>query len=59
MGNCHVGSIIMHIGTNNVVDEGTTVIIDEYRRIVYTLKEVRVGEIVLSATLLNMGGREK
>ena len=59
MGTCNGGSIIMHIGTNNVVDEGTTVIIDEYRRIVYTLKEVRVGQIVLSATLLNMGGREK
>ena len=34
MGNCHGGSIIMHIGTHNAVEEGTTVIIDEYMRIV-------------------------
>ena len=33
MGNCHVGSTIMQIVTTTAVKEGTTDIIDKYRRI--------------------------
>ena len=41
----------MHVGTNNAEKEGTTAIIEKYRKLVCTLKGVRVGQIVLSGIL--------
>ena len=49
----------MHVGTNNAEKEGTTAIIEKYRKLVSTLKGVRVGQIVLSGNLSIMGSRGK
>ena len=59
MGNGYGGSILLHVGTNNAVMEGTTAIIEKYRKLVCTLKGVRVGQIVLSGILPIMGSRGK
>ena len=45
------------ITTNNAEKEGTSAIIGKYRRLIKTLKEARVGQIVLSGILPIMGGR--
>ena len=36
MGNGYGGSSLVHVGTNNAEKEGTTAIIEKYRKIVYT-----------------------
>ena len=59
MGNGYGGSILVHVGTNNAEKEGTTAIIQKYRKLVCTLKRVRVGQIVLSGILPIMGSRGK
>ena len=59
MGNGYGGSILVHVGTNNAEKEGTTAIIEKYRKLVCTLKGVRVGQIVLSGILPIMGSRGK
>jgi len=48
-----------HVGTTNAEKEGTTAIIDKYRTLVCTLKEIRIGQIVLSGILPIMGGSGK
>ena len=45
------------LGTNNAEKEGTSAIVGKYRRLIKTLKEARVGQIVLSGILPIMGGR--
>ena len=47
------GSVLVHIGTNNVEREGTTSIVGKYRQLVRTLK--RVDEVILSGILPEMG----
>ena len=59
MGNGYGGSILVHVGTNNAEKEGTTAIIEKYRKLICTLKGVRVGQIVLSGILPIMGNRGK
>ena len=59
MGNGHGGSILVHVDTNNPEKEGTTAIIEKYRKLVCTLKGVRVRQIVLSGILPIMGSRGK
>ena len=59
MGNGYGGSITVHVGKNNAEKEGTTAIIEKYRKLVCTLKGVRVGQIVLSGILPIMGSRGK
>ena len=60
MVNGHGGSILVHVDTNNPEkEEGTTAIIEKYRKLVCTLKGVRVGQIVLSGILPIMGSRGK
>ena len=59
MGNGHGGSILVHVNTNNPEKEGTTAIIEKYRKLVCTLKGVRVRQIVLSGILPIMGSRGK
>ena len=51
------GSILVHVGTNNVEREGTTAIVTKYRLLVRTLKQTRVEQIILSGILPIMGNR--
>ena len=50
-------AVLVHVGTNNAEKEGTSAIVGKYRRLIKTLKEARVGQIVLSGILPTMGGR--
>ena len=51
------GAVLVHVGTNSAEREGTSAIVGKYRRLVKTLKEARIGQIVLSGILPVMGGR--
>ena len=51
------GAVLVHVGTNNAEKEGTSAIVGKYRRLIKTLKEARIGQIVLSGILPVMGGR--
>ena len=51
------GAVLVHVGTNGAEKEGMSAIVGKYRRLIKTLKEARVGQIVLSAILPIMGGR--
>ena len=42
------GSVLVHVGTNNVEREGTTAIVRKYRNLVRTLKQTRVEQVILS-----------
>ncbi|KAI0207896.1 Mechanosensory protein 2 [Lamellibrachia satsuma] len=57
MGGGTGGAVLVHVGTNNAEKEGTSAIVGKYRRLIKTLKEARVGQIVLSGILPIMGGR--
>ena len=56
-GGCTGGAVLVHVGTNNAEKEGTSAIVGMYRSLIKTLKEARVGQIVLSGILPIMGGR--
>ena len=51
MGGGTGGAVLVHVGTNNAEKEGTSAIVGKYRRLIKTLKEARVGQIVLSGIL--------
>ena len=51
------GSVLVHVGTNNVEREGTTAIVRKYRQLVRTLKQTRVEQVILSGILPEMGRR--
>ena len=51
------GSVLVHVGTNNVEKEGTTAIVRKYRQLVRTLKQTRVEQVILSGILPVMGRR--
>ena len=51
------GSVLVHVGTNNVEGEGTTAIVRKYRQLVRTLKQTRVEQVILSGILPVMGRR--
>ena len=51
------GSVLVHVLTNNVEREGTTVIARKYRQLVRTLKQTRVEQVILSGILPVMGRR--
>ena len=51
------GSVLVHVGTNNVEREGTTAIVRKYRQLVRTLKQTRVEHVILSGILPVMGRR--
>ena len=57
MGGGTGGVVLVHVGTNNAEKEGTSSIVGKYRSLIKTLKEARVGQIVLSGILPIMGGR--
>ena len=47
MGRGKGGTILVHIGTNNADKEGTTAIVDKYRKLLKKTKEARVEQIIL------------
>ena len=49
------GTILVHIGTNNADKEGTTAIVDKYRKLLKKTKEARVEQIILSGILSVFG----
>ena len=51
------GSVLVHIGTNNVEREGTTAIVRKYRNLVRTLKQARAEQVILSGILPVIGRR--
>ena len=51
------GSVLVHVGTNNVESEGTAAIVRKYRKLVRTLKQTRVEQVILSAILPVIGRR--
>ena len=51
------GSVLVHVGTNNVETEGTTAIVRKYRQLVRTLKQMRVEQVILSGILPVIGNR--
>ena len=51
------GSVLVHVGTNNVEREGTTAIVRKYRQLVRTLKQTRFEQVILSGILPVMGRR--
>ena len=51
------GSILLHIGTNNVEREGTTAILRKYTQLVRRAKQTRVEQIILSRILPVKGSR--
>ena len=51
------GSVLVHVGTNNVEREGITAIVRKYRQLVRTLKQTRVEQVILSGILPVMGRR--
>ena len=52
------GSVLVHIGTNNVEREGTTTIVRKYRKLVRTLKQKQVEQVILSGILPVIGRRD-
>ena len=57
VGSGNGGSVLVHVGTNNVEREGTTAIVRKYRQLVRTLKQTRVEQVILSGILPVMGRR--
>ena len=57
MGGDTGGAVLAHVGTNNAEKEETSAIVGKYGRLIKTLKEARVGQIVLSGILPVTGGR--
>ena len=49
------GSVLVHVGTNNIEREGTTAIVRKYRNLVRTLKQTRVEQVILSGILPVIG----
>ena len=55
MGSDKGGSVLVHVATNNIQREGTTAIIRKYRKLVRTLKQTRVEQVILSGILPVIG----
>ena len=57
MGRGKGGTILVHIGTNNADKEGSTAIVDKYKKLLKKTKEARVEQIILSGILPVFGNR--
>ena len=55
MGRGYGGTILVHVGTSNADQEGTTAMVKIYRDLLNETKEARVGEIILSRILSVFG----
>ena len=51
MGRGNGGTILVHVGTNNTDKEGTTAIVEKYRKLLKKTKQARLGQIILSGIL--------
>ena len=51
------GTILVHVGTNNTDKEGTTAIVETYRKLLKKTKQARVGQIIISEILPVFGNR--
>ena len=51
------GSVLVHVGTNNVERVGTTAIVRKYRNLVRTLKQTWVEQVIMSGILPVIGRR--
>ena len=51
------GSVLVHVGTNNVESGGTTAVAMKYRQLIRTLKQMRVEQVILSGILPVLGTR--
>ena len=51
------GTILVHVGTNNTDKEGTTAIVEKYRKLLKKTKQARLGHIILSGILPVCGNR--
>ena len=59
MGRGNGGTILVHIGTNNADNEGTTAIVRKYRNLLKKTNEARVGQIILPGILPVFGTRRQ
>ena len=59
MGRGNGGTILVHIGTNNADNEGTTAIVKKYRNLLNKTKEARDGQIIVSGILPVFGIRSQ
>ena len=57
MGKGNGGTILVHVGTNNTDKEGTTAIVEKYRKLLKKTKQARLGQIILSGILPVCGNR--
>ena len=57
MGSGKGGSVLVHVGTNNIESEDTTAIVRKYRQLVRTLNQMLVEKVVLSGILHVIGRR--
>ena len=57
MGRGNGGTILVHVGTNNTDKEGTTAIVEKYRKLLKKTKQARLGQIILSGILPVCGNR--
>ena len=48
MGRGNGGTILVHVGKNNTDKEGTTAVVEKYRKLVKKTKQARLGQIILS-----------
>ena len=51
MGRGNGGIILVRVGTNNADKEGTTAVVEKYRKLLQKTKQARVGEIIISGIL--------
>ena len=49
--------VVVPVGTNNTYKEGTTAIVEKYRKLLKKTKQARVGQIILSGILPVWGNR--
>ena len=59
MGSGKGGSVLVHVETNNIEREGTTVIVRKYRQLVRTLRQTRVKQVIMSGILPVMGRKDQ
>ena len=57
MGRGNGGTILVQVGTNNTDNEGTTPIVEKYRKLLKKTKQARLGQIILSGILPVCGNR--
>ena len=57
MGRGNGGTILAHVGTNNTDKEGTTAIVEKYRKLLNKTKQARMGQIIISGMLPVFGNR--